>query len=96
MIKKIIILANVFLMLSIHNVHADLSSTGTIQRVDLEARIVEINNIEYQIETNKTALISGQHILDLNMLEKGNLVNFKLKGNLLIEIILITPFEFQS
>lgn len=78
------------------NVYAESSALGIVQKVSLEQGIIEINNIEYRIDQDRTVLISGVHSLDLGVLEKGVLVNYIVEGYLLIEIRLVKPFEFQS
>lgn len=78
------------------NVHAESRASGIVQAVSLDKGIIEINNIEYRVEMSKTALISGMHSLDLDLLEVGVLVNYIFEGYLLIELELVKPFEFQS
>jgi len=95
MIKKILLITILFFTF-IANSQAESMATGIIQNISIENNSIEINNIEYRVDSEQTTLISGMHTLDLELLEVGNRVNFLLKGNLIIEMQLTTPYEFNS
>lgn len=95
MFKNGLLILFVFINLFI-NVQAESHASGIVQKVSLMSGIIEINNIEYKVDMGNTRLISGMHSLDLGLLEVGELVHYIYEGDVLIELELAKPFEFQS
>jgi len=95
MIKKILLISILFFTF-IANSPADSMASGIIQAISIENNSIEINNLEYRMDSEQTTLISGMHTLDLELLEVGNRVKFLLKGDLIIKIQLTTPYAFTS
>ena len=95
MIKKTLLTMLATLIL-FANVGAETSAVGIVQHVSLEQSIIEINDVEYRVDMDRTVLISGMHSLDLALLEEGSLVSFVIEKGILIEIKLVEPYDFNS
>lgn len=92
---KIIITATITLLfMMINNVQAE-QRVGTVNAVDLDAGLIKINNVQYQIQPSKVKLVSGEHKLKLSSLKKGNKVSFVTNYTDITEIRLTTPYAFN-
>ncbi len=85
------------LVLIVCNVQANagVRSSGVIENIDLVNGLVQINGINYQIQKDKTRLISGEHKLRLKSLKIGSRVSFSVEDSLVTEIKLKTPYVFK-
>ncbi len=83
------------LFLMVCNVQAGTRNSGIIEDIDLENGLVQINNMNYKLQEGKTRLISGEHKLNLRLLERGSRVDFVIENSLVTEIRLKTPYVFR-
>lgn len=99
MIKKNILMLTILLLTLNFSVNAENkmnSTTGIVQKIDLEGNVLVINNVEYQIKMGKTILTAAGQSIGFENLEKGSLINFILENNVIIKIELPNSIDIQS
>jgi len=83
------------LLIITSSVQAEISRTGTIEKVDLKNQYIVISRVQYKIKKGNTKIYSGDHKLGIFMLKQGMDVDFLVADRFVTEIRLTSPYKFN-